>query len=676
MMGRKLLAGIIAVLAIAGIAYYFIFSLQRPAQQTPTPSPAAPTPTPPPAATPSPTPSPTPTPALALPQASRYIVVAYRDPQPISREQLIPYSNINPGFLRDPVMDALIRAGRIVSDTEIRRAIYNAIQKLSNDRLSLIWLVQARDIRVYWDWIKDIYFHPTFVYRVDDLSKEPYAPNPSKLVIGEAEEGHSLDPAVSYWAFDWFIMHQIYERLVTYERDNVDYVSPALAVAWARNERGDEWYFVIRGGVVFYDPWENRTIPLTPNDVVYSFRRVAIMHLDPSWLIDEFINVNETTVISEEEFRGELSKGLYAEYRGVVRRVSSLEELLSLFEYSGSVAGFVKVKLKFPYAPILSVLSTIPASIVSMEVVEAHGGVKPGEENKYLYDHPVGTGPYYLVEWVHRQHYRLRANPHYWKGRPAIEEIEIKLIPEDSTRIMMLRKGDLDIALVPSSLVDQVRDVVIGGNRLIVDIAPSFIIHHVTLNCERYPFNISAFRKALAWAIPYDTIISTAFNGLADQAYGVIPRGMFGFQDDDVTKYSYNEDMARRYLKESGVDPKTVSITIIVTQGYSEQEQIATIIQSSWSKALGIDVKVQVLSRPVFNEKLMSGDFDAQVLGWAPDYIDPDDYAWPLQSGGYTFADVAVYTTTSPSEVLRYVDLSEATVIMYRDTAVVVGRAK
>ncbi|MCX8167692.1 MAG: ABC transporter substrate-binding protein [Ignisphaera sp.] len=663
MVNTKLLAGIIVALAIIGIAYYLISVPQKPPQQSPAPLPT-------------PTPSPTPTQTVALPQANRYIVVAYRDPQPIDRDQLVPYSNINPGFLRDPVMDALIKAGRSVTDTEIRRAIYNAIQKLSNDRLSLIWLVQARDVRVYWDWIKGIYFHPTFVYRIDDLYKETHAPNPNKLVIGESEEGHSLDPAVTYWAFDWFVIHQIYERLVTYERDTVDYVSPSLAVAWTRNEKGDEWYFVIRGDVLFYDPWENRTIPLTPNDIVYSFKRVATMHLDPSWLIEEFINVDETTVLSEEEFKGILSNGLYTEFRGVSRKVSSLEELLSFFGYSGNIAGFVKVKLKFPYVPILSVLATVPASIVSMEVVEAHGGVKPGEENQYLYDHPVGTGPYYLVEWAHRQYYKLRANPYYWKGKPAIEEIEIKLIPEDSTRIMMLKKGDIDIALVPPSLVDQVKDVELGSNKLVVDVAPSFWIHHVTLNCERYPFNISAFRKALAWAIPYDTIISTAFNGLADQAYGVIPRGMFGFQDDELTKYSYNEDMARKYLKESGVDPKSISITIIVTQGYSEQEQIATIIQSSWSKALGIDVKVQVLSRPIFNEKLMSGDFDAQVLGWGPDYIDPDDYAGPLQSGGYTFADIAVYTVASSSEVSKYIDLNEATVVTYRDTLIVVGKAR
>ncbi|MEM3980245.1 MAG: hypothetical protein QXF79_03195 [Ignisphaera sp.] len=91
---------------------------------------------------------------------------------------------------------------------------------------------------------------------------------------------------------------------------------------------------------------------------------------------------------------------------------------------------------------------------------------------------------------------------------------------------------------------------------------------------------------------------------------------------------------------------------------------------------LGIDVKVQVLSRPVFNEKLMSGDFDVQVLAWGPDYIDPDDYAGPLQSGGYTFEDLKVYILTSSNDIANYIDVSKAVVITYKDVAVVVGPMK
>ncbi len=655
----KVASLIIVVLLIAGVLAFFAYSnLSRKPEATPTTTPTTLTTTPT---------------TTAPANFSKVIVVSYSDPSPIDRAELVPYSNINPGFLRDPIMEALIYAGRYTTDPDLRKIIYEGIQKLSNDRLSLIWLVQARDVRVYWDWVKGIYFHPTLVYRIDDLRKDPNSPNPTTLVIGESEEGHSLDPAVTYWGFDWFILHQIYERLVTYELDKTDYVIPCLAVAWAHNDAGDEWYFVIRGGVSFYDPWNNRTIPLTPEDVVYSLRRVAVMHLDPSWLIDTFIDVENSKAISREEFSAIASAGLKTEFKGGSKVVYSLNELLGFFNYTGNIAGVVKLKLYSPYAAILQVLATIPASIVSMEVVEARGGVEAGKENEYMYDHPVGTGPYYLVEWVHEQYYRLKANPYYWRGKPSIEEVLIKLIPEDSTRIMELKKGDLDIALVPPTLVEQVKGVSIGANKLIVEVAPSFLLYHLTLNCEKPPFNNDLFRKALAWAVPYDSIVSAAFNGLAEQAYGVIPRGMFGHQDSYLVKYSFNPAKAQELLAASGVDPRSVGITIIVPQGYSELEQIATLVQASWSQALGISVKVQVLSRPVFNEKLSSGDFDVQVLAWGPDYADPDDYAGPLQAGGYKFSSVEVHVVSSIDEAALFVNLSNAVQIDLGDVLIIVG---
>ncbi|MEM3163296.1 MAG: ABC transporter substrate-binding protein [Desulfurococcaceae archaeon] len=657
----KIISLIIVVLLIAGILAFFIYSnlSMKPEATSTTPI-----------TTPITTPTTTPV------SFSKVIVVSYSDPNPIDRVELVPYSNINPGFLKDPVMEALIQAGRYTADPDLRRILYEAIQKLSNDRLSLIWLVQARDVRVYWDWIKGIYFHPTLAYRIDDLRKDPKSPNPTTLVIGESEEGHSLDPAVTYWGFDWFILHQIYERLVTYELDITDYVIPCLAVAWAHNYAGDEWYFVIRGGVSFYDPWSNRTIPLTPEDVIYSLKRVAVMHLDPSWLIDTFIDVEKSKTMSQEEFSAIASTGLKTEFKGRSGEVHSLSELLEFFNYTGDIAGFIKLKLYSPYAAILQVLATIPASIVSMEVVEAHGGIEAGKENKYMYDHPVGTGPYYLVEWVHKQYYRLRANPYYWRGKPSIEEVLIKLIPEDSTRIMELKKGDLDIALVPPTLVEQVKGVSIGVNKLIVEVAPSFLLYHLTLNCEKAPFNNDLFRKALAWAVPYDSIISAAFNNLAEQAYGVIPKGMFGYQDSYLVKYAFNPAEAQKLLAASRIDPRSVDITIIVPQGYSELEQIATLVQASWSQVLGISVKVQVLSRPVFNEKLSSGDFDVQVLAWGPDYADPDDYAGPLQAGGYTFSSVEVHIVSSINEAAQFVDLSNATQITLGNVLIIVGEKR
>ncbi|MCD6301809.1 MAG: hypothetical protein J7L82_07070 [Staphylothermus sp.] len=610
-------------------------------------------------------------------EAKNIIVVAYKNQRLLPEDELVPYSNLAPSFYRDPIYDALIQAGRYTTDPEVREVIYKAIQKYSNNKVPMIWLVQIREIRVYWDWVENIYFHPTLDYRVDDLSKSPDAPNPDTLVIGETEEGHSLDPAVTYWGFDWRIIHQIYETLVTYERDSTEYVVPQLAVAWAHNEEGDEWYFVIRGNVVFYDPWNDRTIPLTPEDVIFSFQRVVLMHQDPVWLIDTFIDVNNSKVVDLEDFKNLLaSQGLVTEFKGSSRNVKSFEELLSFFGYNGPVAGVVKLKLKFPYAGILSILATKTASIVSKQVVMENGGVVSGEENEFLYDHPVGTGPYYLVKWEHQQYYELRANPYYWKGEPKIKRILIKLIGEDETRILQLKKGDIDIGVVPPNLLSEVEGVSLDNHNLLVKSAESFWIRYVVPNCQKEPFNNEKFRQALAWAIPYDEIIATVFSGHAIKDLGVIPKGMLGYQDDDVINYTFNPDKALELLEESGVDTSGLTITIMIPQGYTELEQIATILQASWNQIFGIEVKIQTLSRPVFNEKIMSGDFDVYVLGWGPDYIDPDDYAGPLQSGGYEYDWIKAFKVSSLEEAAQYIDVDNAAKVTYDGWLILVGESK
>ncbi len=674
-LAQKTVALLVILLVLVGLASYYVY-LQQFGREQPTATGTSTTATT--TTTTVTTTTTTTTTTTSVLSTNKIIVVAYKGQEPIPDDKLVPWSNINPGFLRDPVLDALIMAGRYTTDPVVREVIYNAVQKLSNKDLSLIWLVQTKAVRVYWDWLKDVYFHPTLFFRADGISKDPDAPNPYTLVIGETEEGHSLDPAVTYWGFDWRIIHQIYETLVTYEGNETSYVVPQLAVAWAHNEKGDEWYFVIRGGVVFYDPWENKTIPLTPEDVVYSFKRVVLMHQDPYWLIDTFIDVNASEVVDLESFKQLLeSQGLVTEFKGQSKTVTSFDELLSFFGYSGEVAGVVKLKLKFPYAGILSVLATKTASIVSKQVVEAHGGIVPGEENEYLYDHPVGTGPYYLVKWEHKQYYLLKANPYYWGGKePVIKEILIKLIPEDETRILQLKKGDLDIAVVPPTLIDQVKGVTKDKWNLLVKTQNSFVIWFVVVNCKKAPFSNQDFREALAWAIPYDEIIATVHNGLASRAYGVIPKGMFGYQDDDLIKYTYDPDKAKEALERSGVDPSNVSITILIPQGYSPLEQTATILQAAWSQALGIHVEIQVLSRPVFNEKMMSGDFDVYILGWGPDYIDPDDYAGPLQSGGYNYEWVKAYRVSSLEEAAQYVDLDKAVQVTYKDWVIIIGEAK
>lgn len=135
---------------------------------------------------------------------------------------------------------------------------------------------------------------------------------------------------------------------------------------------------------------------------------------------------------------------MVAEYRGESKRVTSLRELLEFFGYRGPKAGVVYLKLYAPYGPILSILAdpftmVIPAKYLFDNVENLKGkyeeameaakwGKNPaawakyigkGEDeptHQYLHKYPIGTGPYYIKEYVEGSYIVLEYNPYYWNA--------------------------------------------------------------------------------------------------------------------------------------------------------------------------------------------------------------------------------------------------------------------
>ncbi len=115
----------------------------------------------------------------------------------------------------------------------------------------------------------------------------------------------------------------------------------------------------------------------------------------------------------------------------------------------------------------------------------------------------------------------------------------------------------------------------------------------------------------------------------------------------------------------------TISFTIYYNTGNVQREQLASLLASEWGK-LGFKVTVQGLEWPVLLDKIMNPDeFDVYIIGWAPDYIDPDDYAGPMAYGGTQFKSLNVFTVASAADVSNH--LKSAIVYDVGDYAVVVG---
>jgi peptide/nickel transport system substrate-binding protein len=640
------------------------------------------------------------------PKGKKIIVVAYEpDPQATKPvEKSVAFTDINPGFCRIEYLDALIIAARRSGDPAVREQLYEAIHKVSSEELPIIWLGQNKIVLNYWSWLKGRYYHPTLGERYDLLYKDARAPtvrigikdyvnDPRTLSIITFGWPDTFDPAANYESFGWLILHNIGSTLVTFWKDDLTTLKPELAVAWARNADSTEYYFVIRGGVLAYDPWNKKTYEITAVDILFTIWRIARLQLDPSWMITEFVNVNESTVLTESEFNELLAKGgIYADYAGFSGEVRSLSQLLSVFKYVGATAGVVKLKLNFPYAPFLSILAdpfttVIPMKYLFDNVEELKGKYEqalndfrtaktPGVWAKYigtgsnepthlfLHKYPISTGPYYIEEYLEKSHITLRYNPYYWnttlwvrlygEPKPRLERV-IFIINDDATaRVEILKRGVADYGAIPLARLADIKGHKYPGTDwdiIVEEPGLSPAITFIVPNCMREPFNNKLVRQALAYAIPYDEIINTVFVGRIVRLYGVIPAGFPGHNDDIVVKYTFDLAKARELLRKAGVDLSKYSIKLWYNRGNVEREKTLTLLQATWGQ-LGLKITVEPLDWPILLDKTEHGEFDVWMVGWLPDYIDPDNYAGPLAYGGTKFKvlDLAVVESVEEAQ--------------------------
>ncbi|RLG80813.1 MAG: peptide transporter [Thermoprotei archaeon] len=365
-------------------------------------------------------------------------------------EEPVSMVTIGAPGLKDVPLSALVKISRTILDPEAREAIVNAAVIYFNHQCPMIMLSQQVTGENHGSWVKDVYYPLTTFMRYDLVWETPDAPvrdtgvlgiknDPSTMVIATIGWPDTLDPAKTYESFGWEVLWHIYSTLVTYWKEETEPL-PELAAAWAFSPDATELYFVIRGGVVAYDPWNDKTYPIDATDVLFSVWRVARLNLPGSavWMITDFIDVNASTVLSEEEFDQIAGQGLTTVYKGESKTVKSLSELLEFFGYTGETAGVVKFKLYFPYPPILHVFATAVTAVIPMEyalgdsyeeaLAASNNGrnpsawaqfVQPGEDDptfKLLSWKPVSTGPYYVADFQEGGYILLRINPHYWNA--------------------------------------------------------------------------------------------------------------------------------------------------------------------------------------------------------------------------------------------------------------------
>jgi peptide/nickel transport system substrate-binding protein len=335
------------------------------------------------------------------------------------------------------------------------------------------------------------------------------------------------------------ILYALHDGLVKPLPGNA--MAPSLAESWKAAPDGLSYTFSLRKGVKFHNGE-----PVTAQDVKFSFER----------------------------------------YRGVASRTFK-ERVAGVEVVDPQTARF---RLKQPWPDFLTFYAT-PATgaawIVPKKYVESVGddGFKKA---------PIGAGPYKFVSFKPGVELVMEANEQYWRKAPSVKRLVFKSVPDDSTRVAMLKRGEADIVYsVRGVLGEEIKKTPGLTFKPTLTTWTEWILFAEQWNAKS-PWHDRRVRLAANLAIDRAAINQAEFLGAARVTGSIIPHGMeFAWP---APLYPYDPAKARALLAEAGYPNGFDAGPIATDMAYTAiVEAVANYLQT-----VGIRVTVRGLERAGF----------------------------------------------------------------------------
>ena len=198
---------------------------------------------------------------------------------------------------------------------------------------------------------------------------------------------------------------------------------------------------------------------------------------------------------------------------------------------------------------LVNIAVTISQGILDSKEMKAHAT----EADPYSYDYANNVnlpsfGPYCLENWVKNSEIRFKANPNYYRGKAPIDVAIIKKVPQGGNRISILRSGQAQLiqGMTPNQY-DSIRAM--PGLKVSGHVGNEGLF--IVMNFKSPPFDNIKLRQAIAYAIPYDRVISAGYGGQAKQWESVVPSTYPSFVKHEPP-YTYDPEKAKALLAEAG----------------------------------------------------------------------------------------------------------------------------
>ncbi|MBB4053339.1 peptide/nickel transport system substrate-binding protein [Devosia subaequoris] len=416
----------------------------------------------------------------------------------------------------------------------------------------------------------------------------------TEIVVGADVDAGTLDPRLTRDTTAARTADLIYAGLV-HITPSLEAV-PDLAESW-ENPDPQTVVFTLRPDLTFSDG-----SPLTAEDVVYTF-----------------------TTLTDPELSAP-SRALYTP----ITAVEAVDERT------------VKFTLDAPYAPLLTYLDI---GIVPKALIE--GGAD-------LANNPIGAGPMKLTSWNRGSEIVLEANENYWQGAPAIDQLTLKIIGDNSARAQAFEAGDLDVIQSPLSPQDIER--LEGDDRFGNVITAGLGVTYLNFNVSDPLLEDPKMRRAFAMLVDQDTIVNDIYQGVDEVAHSLILPSSWAYSPD-ISQPTYDPEGAKALFNELGwsdsdgdgildKDGEDLAITLATHSEDPNRVQSVEYLQAIFEMN-GVKATAQISDWPSFSTNyVQKGQHQIALLGWL-NIVDPDRLLFaqlttggPTNWGGYSNAEL------------------------------------
>lgn len=364
-----------------------------------------------------------------------------------------------------------------------------------------------------------------------------------------------------------------------------------LAESWTTSEDGLTWTFKLREGVKFGDGSD-----LDAADVVYTFNTIQNSEEDIAPFRPRF-------------YQGD--QAIQFEAADDLTVVATLVE------------------------PNASFFTDISVPIIPDQSLEGQD-LRTGEFNRS----PIGTGPFKVTEWITGESITLEANENYFKGRPCLDRIIFRIIPDLQAQVNALLTGEIDYLLnAPGASVAQFE----GSADFTVNIADYDSLFQIYFNMAKEQFQDVRVRQALMIAIDRQALVDTVRQG-----YGAVHNSHFDqvvpfYSEDKLGGYDYDPVRAGELLDEAGISdtdgdgirdkdgqPWVVNL-LTFQEGFRDYFSYATVVQAYWED-IGVDVELETrdlstMVTQLYQARIYDKPFDVLTSGWSAIGPEPNSYA-------------------------------------------------